>query len=63
VEYSTTTITEYETNVYPTIEVLTTSSVLTENPVALYPNPAFTVPQNTEMLDALSATETGGVTM
>jgi hypothetical protein len=61
--YPTTTITNYETNIYPTYQVLTTSSLVTENPVALYTNPAYAIPQNTEILSGSTETATGGVTM
>lgn len=60
---------EYATDVYTVTvnsssTIVATSSVLAnENPVALYPNPAFTVPQKTEILDTSAPTKTGGLTM
>jgi hypothetical protein len=61
--YPTTTITSYETHVYLTTEVLSTTFLVTENPVALYTNPAYQVPQKTEVLDGSAPTTTGGVEM
>lgn len=60
---------DYVTDVYTVIAnttstiVATTSSLVNENPVALYPNPAFTVPQKIELLDTPVPTKTGGLTI
>lgn len=61
--YPTTTVTNYETNVYPINKVFTTTVLVTENPVSLYTNPAYAIPQKTEILAGSEPMVTGGVTM
>jgi len=59
--YPTTTVTNYETHVYPVKKVLTTNKLVTDNPVSLYTNPAYAIPQMTEVLNNSIPVETGGV--
>jgi len=42
-------------------KVVTTSSLVTDNPVSLYTNPAFAIPQMTEVLIDSTPTKTGGI--